>query len=84
MKLRNGWKAHGGYWTYRENALGFSVESVVQFTENGVKKYEAHYRQNGCCGFAETLADLWGTKKFDSRNDAFEFCEQMYSKRIQK
>ena len=84
MKLRNGWKSHGTSWNYKENAMGFSVESVVQFVERGVKKYEAHFRKDGCCGFANSSLDLWDSKKFDNRENAFMFCEKMYEKRISK
>lgn len=82
MKLRNGWKSHGASWKYKENHMGFSIESVVQFTERGQKKYEAHFTVGGCCGFAESYTDFCRTKKFDNREDAFIFCEQMYAERI--
>ena len=84
MKLRNGWKSHGTSWNYKENPMGFSVESVVQFTERGQKRYEAHFRAEGCCGFASSSLDLWDSKKFDNREDAFVFCEQMYERRMAK
>ena len=83
MKLRDGWKSHGTYWRYKENALGHSVESVLQFTERGKKRYEAHFRKTGCCGFANSPSDLWDYKRFDNREDAFIFCEEMYKKRTQ-
>ena len=82
MKLRSGWKSHGASWNYMENALGFSVESVVQVVEKGVKRYEAHFRKDGCCGFANSSLDLWGSKRFDNREDAFVFCERMHEERM--
>jgi hypothetical protein len=82
MKLREGWKSHGTFWRYKENSLGFSVESVVQFTDRGQKRYEAHFRSQGCCGFANSSSDLWDYKRFDNREDAFLFCEKMYNERI--
>ena len=82
MKLRNGWKAHGNQWKYKENDFGASVESVFQFTQNGVKRYEAHFRRFGCCGFAETLEDLHDYKRFDNREDAMLFCEEKYNERM--
>ena len=30
------------------------------------------------CGFANSPSDFWRMKKFDSREDAFIFCEGMY------
>lgn len=82
MKLREGWKAHTGFWRYKESPLGFAVESVVKFKHNGVVKYEARFRNTGCCGFANQISDLWGTKNFDDREEAFIFCEEMYKKRM--
>lgn len=82
MKLREGWKSHGKFWRYKENAYGNSVESVVQFTERGQKRYEAHYWENKCCGFANSCLDFWKTKTFDNREDAFAFCEEKYRQRI--
>ena len=83
--LRKDWKAHGGnQWNYKENQMGFSVESVVQFTQRGRKRYEAHFRKTGCCGFANCPADLTGTNNFDNREEAFIFCEEMYKKREEK
>jgi hypothetical protein len=84
MKLREGWKSHGTFWRYKETPMGFSVESVVQFTERSQKKYEAHFTVGGCCGFAESYKDLCRSKKFDNREDAFLFCEQMYKERISR
>ena len=80
MKLREGWKSHGRYWRYKENEMGLSVESVVQFTDHGVKRYEAHYYDNSGCGYC-TWSDAWKYKRFDNREDAFIFCEQAYIKR---
>ena len=81
MKLREGWKSHGRFWRYKENALGGSVESVVQFTERGQKRYEAHYWESKCCGYAYSYSDFWKTRKFDSREEAFLFCEEKYRQR---
>lgn len=81
MKMRNGWKSHGRFWRYKENEYGTSVEAVVQFMDHGKKRYEAHYWENKCCGFAYSASDLWKTKRFDNREDAFMFCEEMYRKR---
>ena len=81
-RLPEGWKSHGGFWRYKENPLGGSVESVVQFTEHGQKRYEAHYWDNKCCGFANDPSDFWKIKKFDSREDAFAFCEEKYRQRM--
>lgn len=83
MKLRDGWKAHTGFWRYKESPLGFAVESVVKFKRNGVVKYEARFRNLGCCGYANTISDFWGTKIFADREEAFLFCEEMYQKRMQ-
>ena len=82
MKLREGWKSHGRQWNYKENSWGGYVESVLQFTDRGQKRYEAHFRSTGCCGFANSSLDLWDYKRFDNREDAFIFCEEMYQKRI--
>lgn len=82
MKLRAGWKSHGRFWRYKESELGLSVESVVQFTEYGQKRYEAHYWEYKCCGFANSHSDFWKTKKFDNREDAFVFCEEKHRQRI--
>lgn len=82
MKLREGWKSHGRQWNYKENTWGASVESVIQITDRGQKRYEAHFRRTGCCGFANSVSDLWDYKRFDNREDAFIFCEEMYQKRI--
>lgn len=81
MKLREGWKSHGGFWRYKENPLGGSVESVVQFTDHGQKRYEAHYWEDKCCGFANSCADFWKAKKFNNREEAFLFCEEKYRQR---
>lgn len=81
MKLREGWKSHGRFWRYKENTMGTSVEAVVQFTERGQKRYEAHYWEDKCCGFANSFSDFWKTKKFNSREDAFLFCEEKYRQR---
>lgn len=78
MKLREGWKAHGRYWRYLENEFGFSSVSVVQYTFCGQKRYEAHYCENKCCGFANSFSDFWKTKSFENREDAFVFCEEKY------
>lgn len=83
MKLREGWKRHGNFWRYKENPLGGSVESVLQFTDHGVKRYEAHYLANGCCGFANSPLDLWRFKRFNDREAAFIFCEEKYRERTQ-
>ena len=83
MKLPEGWKSHGKYWRFKENAMGYSVESVVQFTEHGQKRYEAHYWEDKCCGFANHSSDFWKTKKFDNRDDAFAFCEEKYRQRME-
>lgn len=82
MKLRNGWKSHGTQWNYKENSFGVSVESVVQFIQRGQKKYEAHFHSEGCCGSVNSISDLWDSKRFDNREDAFVFCEQMYERRM--
>ena len=82
MKLREGWKSHGTSWTYHETPMGFSLECVVQFTERNQKKYEAHFTVGGCCGFAESYTDFCRSKKFDNRENAFIFCEQMYNERM--
>ena len=84
MKLREGWKSHGRFWRYKENSSGYSVESVVQFTDRGKKRYEAHYWDDACCGFANSFSDFWRTKKFDNREDAFAFCEEKHRERIAK
>lgn len=84
MKLRDGWKSHGRCWRYMETPFGTSVESVVQITECGRKRYEAHYWENKCCGFANSASDFWKTKKFDSREAAFVFCEEKYRQRMQE
>lgn len=81
-KLPEGWKSHGGFWRFMENPMGGSVESVVQFTEYGQKRYEAHYWDDKCCGFANHPSDFWKTKKFDSREEAFAFCEEKYRQRM--
>ena len=77
-KLRNGWKSHGTSWKFNETPCGGSIVSVVQFTERGQKRFEAHYWDDRICGFANSPSDFWRTKKFDSREDAFIFCEGMY------
>ena len=82
MKLRSGWKSHGRFWRYMETPNGGSVESVLQFTEHGKKRYEAHYWEDKCCGFANSFSDFWKTKKFDNREDAFIFCEEKYKQRM--
>lgn len=82
MKLREGWKSHGRSWRYMETVDGCSVESVVQFVDRGQKRYEAHYWENNCCGFANSFADLWKCKKFNNREDAFIFCEEKYEQRM--
>ena len=82
-KLREGWKAHGRFWRYMETPFGMSVESVVQFTEHGIKRYEAHYYEEKCCGFANSASDFWKVRKFDDREDAFLFCEEKYRQRMQ-
>ena len=84
MKLREGWQSHGRYWRYKETPFGTSVESVVQITERGQKRYEAHYWENKCCGFANSPLDFCKTKKFDSREAAFVFCEEKYRHRMQE
>lgn len=80
MKLRDGWKSHGKYWRYKENDNG--IESVLQFVKHGQKRCEAHYWENKCCGFANSFSDLWKVKSFDSREEAFLFCEKKYKQRI--
>lgn len=82
MKLREGWKSHGRFWRYMETPLGGSVESVLQFVDHGRKRYEAHYWENKCCGFAYSCADFWKSKRFDNREDAFIFCEEKHKQRI--
>ena len=42
-KLRNGWKSHGTSWKFNETPWGGSIVSVVQFTERGQKRFDAHY-----------------------------------------
>ena len=81
MKLREGWKSHGRFWRYKENELGLSVEAVVQFTDHGMKRYEAHYYEEACCGFGY-WSDFWKTKNFNNREDAFAFCEEKYRQRM--
>lgn len=82
MKLREGWKSHGTFWRYMENPLGGSVESVVQFTDHGQKRYEAHYWEPKGCGFAYSALDFWKRKRFNNREEAFLFCEEKYKQRI--
>ena len=82
-KLRKGWTSHGRFWRYMETPLGLSVESVLEFTERGQKRYEAHYWEYGCCGFANSCSDFWKSKKFDNREDAFIFCEEKAQKRLE-
>lgn len=79
MKLREGWKAHGKCWNFKEGEDG--MEAVVQFTEHGQKRYEAHYFEFKCCGFANSFRDYWKVRKFDNREDAFIFCEEKYRQR---
>lgn len=83
-KLPVGWTAHGGYWRFMENGFGISVESVVRFTKRGQTRYEAHYWDDACCGFANNPSDFWRSKTFDNREDAFAFCEEKYRQRMAK
>lgn len=82
MKLREGWKSHGRSWSFRENECGMAVETVIQFIDHGQKRYEAHYWENKCCGFANSFADFWKFKRFNNREDAFLYCEEKYKQRI--
>lgn len=82
MKLREGWKRHGNCWKYKETPLGFASEYVIQFTEHGLKRFEAHYTVNGICGFAYSSADFCRCRKFDDREAAFKFCEEKYRERV--
>lgn len=77
MKLRKGWKAHGNSWKFNETPWGSTIVSVIQFSEHGKKRFEAHYWDDRVCGFANNPSDFWQTKKFDCREDAFAFCEEM-------